>query len=160
MLKDQHQKQGHGNKMISDSFTMTGDVTIELFGPDNRLKDKRFIKNLVLTNGKTLAASRFAGNSLSVLSHMALGTGSTAPDIGDTTLEGEIDRIALLSAAPSLNTITYIASFAPGVATGLLTEAGLFNAAFAGTMAARTTFGQVSKGAGDTIVITWVITIN
>lgn len=146
--------------MISDCMKMTGDVTIELYGPENNLKDKRFIKNLVLTNGKTLAASRFAGNSDSVLSHMALGTGSTAPDIGDTILEGEIGRIVLLSATPTLNTITYVASFAPGVATGLITEAGLFNASFSGTMAARTTFGQVSKGAGDTVIITWVITIN
>jgi hypothetical protein len=59
----------------------------------------------------------------------------------------------------STNTVTYVSTFAAGNATGTLVEAGLFNASVAGTMLARTTFTAIPKGAGDTLTITWVLTI-
>ena len=53
-----------------------------------------------------------------------------------------------------------ITSFIAVVSTGAITEAGIFNALTAGTMLCRTTFPVVNKAAGDSIVITWVVTIS
>jgi hypothetical protein len=68
-------------------------------------------------------------------------------------------REALDSTSASSNTITYVASFEAGDATGAVTEAGLFNASSGGTMLCRTVFSVVNKGAQDILNITWVITL-
>ena len=96
------------------------------------------------------------------MTHMAVGTGSTAAVIGDTTLGTEIaaSRVALTSTVASTNTIVYVATFGSGVGTGAVTEAGIFNASSAGTMLCRTVFSVVNKAAGDTMNITWTITIS
>ena len=56
--------------------------------------------------------------------------------------------------------IAYVASFVAGVGTGAVTEAGVFNAASAGTMLCRTVFSVVNKGAADSMSITWTITVS
>jgi hypothetical protein len=52
-----------------------------------------------------------------------------------------------------------VATFGAGVATGAITEAGVFNALTAGTMLCRTVFSVINKGALDTLVITWKVTV-
>ena len=44
--------------------------------------------------------------------------------------------------------------------TGAVTEAGIFNAGSGGTMLCRTTFPAVNKASGDSIAITWVVTVS
>ena len=61
---------------------------------------------------------------------------------------------------PSSNTWNNTATFAPGNGTGAVTEAGLFTAASVGTMFARQVFGAYNKAAGDTLVISWTITLS
>ena len=90
---------------------------------------------------------------------MAVGTDSTAPAAGNTTLGAEVARVAVTSATASTNTVTYVATFGAGVGTGALTEAGLFNAASVGTMLSRTTYSVINKGSGDEMTVTWVITV-
>jgi hypothetical protein len=64
------------------------------------------------------------------------------------------------STAVSLNTVSYQAVFGPGIGTGSLTEAGIFNASTAGTMICRTVFPVFTKEASDALTINWDITIN
>ena len=91
------------------------------------------------------------------MSHMAIGTGSTSPAAGDTTLGTEIDRNALSSRTDSGNVTTYVGNWAAGDGTNSsIAEAGIFNAASVGTMLARATFTPVNKGATDTLAITGV----
>lgn len=142
---------------------LTGRLKIAVFGPDGGLKDEREIDNLVVTAGKVVIANRLcAAPSHNPMSHMAVGTGTTAPAAGDTTLTAEIaaSRTALTSATPSGNAVTYACTFGPGVGTGAVAEAGLFNASSAGDMLAHTTFTAVTKGAGDTMTITWTVTVS
>ena len=94
------------------------------------------------------------------MTHMALGTGTNAAAVGDTTLQTEIDRNALTSTTVSTNTVAYGCTWAAGDGTGAITEAGLFDAASSGDMLARTVFSVVNKGASDSITITWTITIS
>ena len=101
-----------------------------------------------------------AAASADVMSHMALGSGTTAAAAGDTDLESILgSREALDSTSASSNTITYVSSFEAGEGTGAVTEAGVFNAASSGTMLCRTVFAVVNKAADDTMSVTWTITL-
>jgi hypothetical protein len=101
-----------------------------------------------------------ADTSSAVMSHMALGSSTTAAAAGQTDLLSILgSREALDSTSDSANVITYVASFEAGDATGAVTEAGIFNALTAGTMLCRTVFDVVNKAADDTLAITWTITL-
>lgn len=119
----------------------------------------RHTPNLVVTAGKEWVAARMGGTP-AVMSHMGVGTGSVAPAVGDTFLANQIARVAFDATNVSGNQITYEATFAPGVGTGALTEAGIFNAATSGTMLCRTVFAVVNKSATDQIKITWTVTVS
>ncbi len=141
-------------------LSVTGRVRLELRDEHGNLKQVEEVNNLVTTAGKNHIASRIKDASATAMTHVGVGTNSTAAVIGDTTLNTEIGtRDALDSTTVSTNTVTYVSTFAAGNATGTLVEAGLFNASAAGTMLARTIFTAIPKGAGDTLTITWVLTI-
>lgn len=142
--------------MINDQLQMTGALTVEKNG-----QVVHEIPNLVVTAGKALVAARLAGGGSNV-THMAVGTSTTAAAAGQTTLASELDRNGLTNpgGTPSLNTVQYACTWDAGDGTGALTEAGLFTAASGGTMLARTVFSVVNKGANDSITITWTITIS
>jgi len=55
---------------------------------------------------------------------------------------------------------TYVATFGAGTGTGAVTEAGLFNAASGGTMLCRTVFPVVNKQSGDSMTVSWVVTVS
>ena len=144
---------------LQESQGMKGSLTIERTNSLGELVEKIFIPNLVVTTGKTFIASRIVGTASAVMSHMALGTGAVAPVVGDTTLGSEIGRVALASGTAAAAVATFTANFPAGTATGALTEAGIFNAASAGTMMCRTTFPVVNKAALDSISISWAVTV-
>jgi hypothetical protein len=148
-------------ELYNEELHATGKLTVELIGADGVIKSTFEVKNLVVTAGKTYIASRMQGTSVpTVMSHMAIGTGITTPVIGDTTLGTEAGRAAMSSFTSSANAVTATATFPAGTGTGAITEAGIFNAASAGTMLCRTTFPVVNKSAGDSIAITWVVTVS
>lgn len=148
--------------MIDDNLKVTGRVSISLYDKDGNLKDGREIKNLVVNNGKGFIASRMISGGASVMSHMALGSGTTAPAAGDTALESLLGVREILdsSTSPASGVVLYTSSFEGGDATGAVTEAGIFNAATDGTMLCRTTFDVINKSATDTLSVTWTITIS
>jgi hypothetical protein len=90
---------------------------------------------------------------------MAVGTSNTAATTSQTALGTELSRVALDSTSRSSNTVTYVATFPAGTGTGALTEAGILNASSSGSLLCRTVFGVVTKAAGDTVVITWNVTV-
>jgi hypothetical protein len=146
--------------MINEELKLRGDVAIVLKDKNGNVKDSREIHNLVVSSGLEFICSRMAGTSAGVMSHMALGSGTTAASSGQTDLVSILgSREALDSTSASSNTITYVSSFEAGEATGAVTEAGVFNAASSGTMLCRTVFAVVNKAADDTMSVTWTITL-
>ena len=144
--------------MQIEKLKFTGEVTIRRYNEiSGELLEERVIKNLVVTTGINWIIDRLK-NASNVMSHLAVGTNTTAAAAANTALGAELTRVALASSTPSAGTITYVASLPAGKATGALTEAGLFNAPTGGTMLARTVFPVVNKGANDAISITWAIT--
>jgi hypothetical protein len=99
-------------------------------------------------------------NANTVMTHMAVGTGTTAAAAGDTALGTQLDRNTLTSTTVTNNTIEYACTWAAGDGTGAITEAGIFDASTGGDMLARTVFSVVNKGAADSMTITWTITVS
>lgn len=145
---------------LLEDLKAVGTLKIVLQDESGQIKDTREIPNLVVTVGKTFIASRMVGTASAIMSHMAVGSSSTAPAAGDTVLGSELGRVALTSGTSSGAVATYVATFGTGVGTGAIVEAGIFNAASAGTLLCHTTFAVVNKGANDTMTITWTVTIS
>ena len=53
----------------------------------------------------------------SAMSHMAIGTGSTAAAAGNTALGSEAGRVALTSTTVTANAVAYVATFGAGTGT-------------------------------------------
>ena len=145
--------------MFTESINVKGNLEVILLDETGKQKDYRQVKNLVVAVGKDTIASRMVGNATAIMSHMAVGSSNTAATTSQTALGGELGRVALDSTTRASNTITYVATFPAGTGTGALTEAGILNAASSGNMLCRTVFGVVTKAAGDTVVITWNVTV-
>ena len=134
-------------------------IRIELRGPDGNLKDEREIHNLICTIGKQQILKASAAKYLNQFAYCGIGTGTNAAAIGDTILQTEVSRSAVITPTnPDANTLQFVATFGAGVGTGAITESGLLDAAAAGNLLARQVFAVVNKGAGDTLTMTWSLT--
>ena len=145
--------------MINDTIKVTGELKITVTKPDGNVHET-VVPNIVVTDGKEYIASRMKDASATAMSHMAIGTGSTAAAAGDAALGTEAGRVALTSTTVTSNAVAYVTTFPAGTGTGAITEAGIFNASSSGTLLCRTVFSVINKGAADTLGITWTVTVN
>ena len=145
-----------------DESRVLGKLKIEVKDKHGKVKDTREVDNLVVDTGLAFIASRMKDASATAMSHMELGTGTTAAAAGNTALETAISgsRTALTSTTVTSNAVAYVASFAAGTGTGAVTEAGILNNSSGGTLLCRTVFSVVNKGASDSMTITWTVTIS
>ena len=148
--------------MINDNLNALGELRLVLKNEEGEVKEDITVPNIITTVGKAHIAVSMAGTAQGVMSHMEVGTGTTDPGVGNTTLESAVgsSRTALASWTASSNTIVATCTFAAGTGTGALTEAGLFNASSSGTMLARTEFSVINKAAADSLTVSWTITIS
>lgn len=138
-----------------------GELDIVLLDADGNTKEKIHINNLVVQAGRDFIADRIISSSnFDPMTHMAVGEDTTAVALSDTALGSELYRQGFDSATRSNSVITFITTYAPGDATGAITEAGIFNSTTGGTMLCRTQFAVVNKSAADTMIITWTVTIS
>lgn len=146
--------------LVADRKQLKANVRIELRDEHGNLKQVEEEHNLVVTTGLNHIADQLSSSpGQSAMSHMAVGTGSTAASASDTTLGTELDRNALTSRTDADAVVTYVGTWAAGDGTGALTEAGIFNASSSGTMLARVVFSAINKAAADTLTITWTLTL-
>lgn len=140
---------------VNDQLKMKGKLQICLNG-----EVVQEIDNIVVTAGKGYVASRMKDATATAMSHMGIGSGSTAAAASDTALGNQLGRVALTSTTVSSAVVTYVASFPAGTGTGAVTEAGILNASSGGTMLCRTVFSVVNKGASDSMTVTWTVTVS
>ena len=147
---------------VTEELKATGLVKIVHTNATGELVKEFTVPNLVVTAGKNHIAAKIAAttNSPAAMTHMAIGTGTASPGASDTALGTQTGRVSLSGSVVSTNTITYTATFPAGTGDGAITEAGVFNASSGGTMLCRTTFPVVNKASGDTIAVTWVVTVS
>jgi len=95
------------------------------------------------------------------MSQIAVGTGTVAAAAGDTALGAELARkAATYDHTAGTKVFTFETTFDPGEATGAITEAGVFNAATAGTMLDRVVFAVINKGVDDTLTQKFTFTMS
>jgi len=125
--------------------------------------EKMMIANLITDAGKAGAASRINGaGSEAAFTYLAIGTGTTAANASDTTLETEIttgggERAAATASRVTTDvtndtarlvlTFSFTASFS-------VTEAGVLNAASGGVLLNRQVFTAVPVVNGDSLQVT------
>ena len=150
--------------MINENLKLSGQLNIVLKDKAGNVKEERELKNLVVNAGLAYIASRMTGTAKDVMSHMGLGSGSTAAAAADTDLGSLLGSREALDSTTISGTndekVVYVSSFEAGDATGAVTEAGIFNAASGGDMLGRTVFSVVNKAADDTMSVTWTITLS
>ncbi len=151
-----------------------GHVVAELRGPDGRLKCRREVHNLVTDVGDALFGGLPVGGS-NWTYRMKLGSASTAAAkngagsfvaVGDY-VSGSAQAMDATwpKAGASANVAQFKRTYAAGEATGTIRRVGLVdNATDAGeadathTAAMAVFTGDIDKGAGDTLTVTWDIT--
>ena len=143
---------------------MKGELNLVLRDKDGNVKLDRTIKNLILTDGLEVCAECLGGTgSQDYLQCIALGDSTQVPVTGDTDLIGsELGRVTSVNAYVASNKEQFVGTFGPGVGTGAIEEAILADANAAS--GARKSFsrvltGTITKGAGDTLTVTWEVTI-
>lgn len=150
--------------MINENLKLSGELSIVLKDKDGNVKDTREVKNLVVNTGLAFIISRMVGTDKSVMSHMALGSGTTAAAAGQTDLVSMLGSREAIDSTTIVGTnnekVRYVCNFEAGDGTGAVTESAIFNAGSGGDMLCRTVFDVVNKAADDTMAITWTITLS
>ena len=145
---------------FQDRASLKGQLEIVLKDQSGKVKERRKEKNLIVNTGLNAILDRLVGTSEAVMSHMGLGSSSTAAAAGQTALVSQLgSREAIDSSTVTGSSVAYVCTFEAGDATGTITEAGIFNAASGGTMLCRSVFSSITKGANDSLNVTWTITV-
>jgi len=131
--------------------------------------EERTIDNTVVNTGRAQVAGLLLTDvGGTAFDYIAIGTGTTAAAVTDTTLGTEITtgggertagtgtRVTTSVAndtAQLVVTFTFTGSFA-------VTESGVLNAGVAGVLLSRQTFGAINVVSGDSIEVTWKIQVS
>jgi len=101
---------------------------------------------LMTTAGLNEIRDWLGGESATAPTHCAWGTGTTAVDASDTTLEGEQERNAFITTSRTDNITSFESILLKTEANGSdITKSGLFNAASSGDLFCETKFGAINK---------------
>lgn len=144
-------------QMLSSKVGIKGVCHVRLFGPDGSLKDERIIHNLVTALGDIHVADAMSDIGEAVLGWIATGTG-TGQDAADIGLATSLNRKALTSTTLVGNDVVFVGDWAAGVGSGAITEAGIFVGDNNTSLNYYADFAVVTKGAADTLQITWTVT--
>ena len=134
-------------RVIISSLTMDNTKNYR-FTIDLELFDDTTGNALFTTAGLNEIRDWLGSVSATAPTHMAWGTGTTSPAVGDTTLEGEQQRNALDDTSRVNNVISFQSILTSAQANGTsITKSGLFNAGASGDLFFETKFGAISKSA-------------
>lgn len=131
--------------------------------------DSRMVSNLITNAGFAGVASRINGSGAeAAFTYIAVGTGTTAAAVTDTTLETETAASGLTRAAATVsrvttdvtndsarNTVTFTVT-----GTVAVTESGVLNASSSGVLLARQVFSAVNVVNGDSLAVTWTFDVD
>ena len=79
----------------SNALTAKGRLTLEQFDKEGNLIHTQETTNVVVDTGLAYIASRMKDATATAMSHMAIGSNSTAAASGDSALGTELGRVAL-----------------------------------------------------------------
>jgi len=150
------------NRGTQEGIRLKGIIKIEHFVNGKKVGEK-VVENLVVNVGKAQVSGLIGGVVSGAFGYIAIGTGTTSPSSSDTALQNEVMRVASTNTQVTTNvtndTLQMQASFS-FTSSYAITEAGIFNASSGGVMLARQTFGAINVASGDSIVVTWKVTVS
>ncbi len=134
--------------------------TLAVDAKTGKVLAERKTKNVVVDGGRDeiirLISTTLSGTKIT---HLGLGTGTTAVNVTQTNLVASTGARAALLTGSLLTpgTVQYTASFDTAFASGSvpLCEVGLFNSSSSGTMFARALFGTITKTSEMTLAFTY-----
>ncbi len=151
---------------LGESLKIVGEGYLELRNVHTGHVVRESFKNMFVTAGKNSLADALRGTTSSnkgIITYCAVGTGTNAPALGNTTLQTEIFRKLISVRSVSLNVATFQTFFTTSEANGVLREAGLFGDDASGTTSSGTLFCRTNinrtKTSSDTLTFTWSVTI-
>lgn len=152
---------------LNEDIKATGFLTLEFTNVHTGKKRVAKYKNMVVTFGKNGIAQRLAGQNSGEITYCALGTGTTAPALGDTQMQTELFRKLISVRSYTNNAATFQTYFGTSEANGTLREAGLFGNGVGRTATDTSGTGQLycrtainrTKTSSDTLTLTWTVTI-
>jgi hypothetical protein len=124
------------------------------------------ISNLITDAGRAILSGLINGSGApAAFTYIAVGTGTTAAAVGDTTLQTESSTSGLSRAAGTVSRVTttktndtaQITNTFSVTGTVAVTEAGLLNASSVGTLLCHQVFSAVNVVNTDSLQITWKI---
>jgi hypothetical protein len=157
-------------EMVNQGAKLNGWIKIDHFDSDGHLIETVETPNALTNSGFAEVAGLFCSDqsgSYTAFDYIAVGTGTTAATATDTELETEETQNGLTRAATTgtlvqVNVADDTAQFVKSFSvTGsvAVTESGVFNDASAGTMLCRQTFSAINVADGDTLQLTWKVTV-
>lgn len=176
---------------MKETIQMRGQMTMQLSDRAGRIVDERRYRNRIVTSGRRLVAEffsgDFAGPAPTAVSHMAVGTGSTAPSDADADLEAQrgnrnpISSVSVTEVTEAVGaaqpvgnlptgraiagsiqrvrvTLQTVFDFGEANDPGVpLREAGIFTADSGGVMYNRVVFEPVTKTDAFRLTLFWDI---
>jgi hypothetical protein len=151
---------------LHEALDMRGRLTAQKRDDQDKLIETIRVNNSIVLNGRDLVAKLFINEPIDPVSHVAVGTGSTAVAAADSALEAEVFRKAINPVDPSQHITTtdtdkrkvmITAELDFAEANAALTEAGLFNADSGGVMYNRVVFPPINKTADFKLTLIWEI---
>lgn len=128
--------------------------------------DSKLVSNLITNAGRALISGMINGSGApAAATYVAVGTGVTAANAADTTLQTETAASGLSRAAGTVSLVTttitndtaQVLKLFTVTGTVAVTEAGLLNASSSGTLLCRQVFSAINVINGDTLQITWKV---
>lgn len=135
-----------------------------VFGPDGKPRQSVQGDNVITTVGKEWLAS-FLGSAAAAAAtftakYAAIGSDATAEAAANTAMGTELARQTGTVSYISGGIVQVVATFAAGTGTGTIYEYGLFSSSAAGTLISRDTEALITKGASDTLAVTYQLTLS
>jgi hypothetical protein len=156
---------------MKETNEMRGNLTLRLSNRSGSVVNEQVRKNRIVTSGRELVAQLFGGVETgtppTLVTHMAVGTGSNAPQDDDVALQnqrGDRKEIGPVQYLPITDpddvkrvqaTLTAEFEYDEANGPGALREAGVFNAATGGVMYNRVVFPAVTKTDAFKLTLIW-----
>lgn len=150
---------------VVETLKLRGSLRMALLDLEGRVLETREVHNLVVNAGRAWVLKQL--NSVNIntnltISHLAVGSSTTAPATSQTALGGEVTRAAITSFVTSELTanppnISAVVQFATNEANTTLGEVALLNSNAIGTMFARATYTSFVKATSNTLSITYTV---
>jgi len=158
------------NTTYENQLGFQGNFYIQLIDKDGNVKETRHSPNLVVDDGFAVFSDLLHGTALSggtdnIFDFLEIGTGAAAPTLGDSDIQTPIGGCARIQDPTVVGQLlsggynaTIEVTFSGASCAATVTEAAVFNHLTAGNMSARSTFGGIVVGAGDSLIIEYNMT--